>query len=279
MSDGKLILPRLPDNLESLFKQEEDIRVKSILHINSENDLKDHLAIVYDSLNMIFDLTVPYEPILEDELTIQFLGIRLFNSVTCSLKLFLSGYYQNSVALQRDILETGFLLDYFSSNPSMISEWKSSNSKERYSKFKPTLVRDALDTRDGFKTKKREEIYSMMCEYATHPSFPGIKLVSPVGGARIGAFFDATFLKSVLEELTLRVPLSALVYMDHFKDLPQNYLKPKIEFLDKLKNWSVKYCKVDLSKVDTQTLKEWITQIELQTATNSRSSSNDANII
>ena len=266
MSEGKLILPRLPDNLESLFKQEEDIRVQSILHINSENDLKDHLAIVYDSLNMIFDLTIHYVPVLEDELTIQFLGIRLFNSVTCSLKLFLSGYYQNSVALQRDILETGFLLDYFSSNPSKISEWRSSSSKERFRKFKPKLVRDALDTRDGFKTEKRKEIYSMMCEYATHPSFPGIKLFSPVGGARIGAFFDATFLKSVLVELALRVPLSALVYMDHFKNLPQNYLRPKIEFIDKLKNWSIKYRRVDLSKVDTQTLKEWITQIRLQTA-------------
>jgi hypothetical protein len=263
-----LILPMLPDNLERLFKQEEDIRVQSILHVNAENDLKDHLAIVYESLKMIYDVTIPYVPVSEDEETVQFLGIRLFNATTCSLKLLLAGYYQNSVALQRDILETAFLLDYFSTDRTKIAEWKACNNEERYKKFKPSLVRAALDRRDGFTERKREEIYKMMCEYATHPSFPGIKLVSPPGGARIGAFLNTDFLKSILEELALRLPHSTLIYTDHFKSLPKNYLKPQIEYLDKLKNWSVKYLNMDLSKVDTETLKKWISQIELQTAAN-----------
>lgn len=159
---SRLISPRLPDNFESLYKQEEDNRVQSILHINANDHLKDHLDIVYRSLNMIFDLTVPYEPSADDELTIQFLGIRLFNSINSSLKLLLAGYYQNSVALQRDVLETGFLLDFFSSNPAKIAEWKACNNQERYRKFKPSVVRDALDKRDGFTDRKRAHIYQMM---------------------------------------------------------------------------------------------------------------------
>jgi len=262
-----LILPQLPNNLESLFKQEEDIRVKSILHINSDNDLKHHLEMVHDSLNLIFDLTIPYEPLSDDETTIQYLGLRLFNSIVCALKLLLSGYYQNSVALQRDILETGFLLDYFTIDASKIAEWKISDDAERYRKFKPKLVREALDARDGFTGKKRGEIYKMMCEYATHPSLSGVKLVTSSGGARIGAFLDLPLLKAILEELVLRVPHSALVYLHHFKNLPTQYLKLQIDFFDKVKNWSVKYRNIDLSKIDMQTLKGWIEQIEIQTKT------------
>ena len=267
MSENKLILPSLPDNLESLFKQEEEIRVKSLLYINSESDLKEHMGILQDSLNMIHDLIIPYDSATDDELTIQFLGIRMFNSITCALKLLLSGYYQNSFALQRDILETGFLLDFFSSNPAKISEWKSCNNKDRYTKFKPKVIRDALDMRDGFITKKREEIYRMMCEHASHPSYTGIKLVSPSGRARIGAFIDQVFLKAALEELAIRVPHFSLVFLKHFKNLPQEFLRPQYEFLEKVKIWSVKYYKVDLSKVDTESLKEWITQIELHSRT------------
>lgn len=108
-----LILPYLPQNLETLHKQEEQNRTSSILHVNSDPKLKDHLDIIYASLNMLFDLTISYKNHTENELTVQFLGIRLFNSSIVSLNLLLAGYYQGAVALQRDILETGFLLDYF----------------------------------------------------------------------------------------------------------------------------------------------------------------------
>ena len=52
----------------------------------------------------------------DDGLTIQLFGIRLFNASASALALMLAGYYQNSLTLLRDLLETGFLLHYFRAN-------------------------------------------------------------------------------------------------------------------------------------------------------------------
>jgi hypothetical protein len=51
-----------------------------------------------------------------------------------------------SAIAQRDILETGFLLDYFLSNKEKIKKWKKSANKERMKKFSPRVIREALDT-------------------------------------------------------------------------------------------------------------------------------------
>ena len=117
----ELILPWLPEQFESLNKEEDRIRTRSILQINSEPDLKAHLEIIQASLNILFHLSIDYKNQTDDEQTIQFLGIRLFNTIIISLKLLLTGYYQGSAFIQRDILETGFLLDYFTIDPSKIS--------------------------------------------------------------------------------------------------------------------------------------------------------------
>jgi len=253
---SNLILPWLPENLESLNKQEEENRTQSILQINVDSKLKDHLEIVYTSLNMLYDITTSYKNQTDDELTIQYIGIRLFNSIASSLKLLLAGYYQSSIILQRDILETGFLLDFFSIDQSKILDWKKSNNKQRYNKYRPSIIRKALDDRDGFKERKREQIYQRMCEYAAHPTYQGIKLVAPKGLANIGPFFDIQFLKSLVEELAMRVPFFTLIYLGHFKRLPSGFLKIRADFLDKVKTWSQKYLKLDLSHIEINSIKE-----------------------
>jgi len=68
---SKLILPWLPENLENLNKNEIKIRTNSILQINADAVLKDHLGIVYQSLNLLFDLTISYTNQSDDELTIR----------------------------------------------------------------------------------------------------------------------------------------------------------------------------------------------------------------
>ena len=72
---SNLILPWLPENLESLNKQEEENRTQSILQINADSKLKDHLEIVYVSLNMLYNITISYKNQTDDELTIQYIGI------------------------------------------------------------------------------------------------------------------------------------------------------------------------------------------------------------
>lgn len=47
MPNSKIITPWLPENLESLHKHEEELRTKSILEINADQNLKDQLIVLY----------------------------------------------------------------------------------------------------------------------------------------------------------------------------------------------------------------------------------------
>jgi len=260
--ETKLILPILAEKLESLYKWEEENRTKSILEINAEPQLKDHLGIFYDSLNLIFDLTINFGNPNDDELTIQYIGIRLFNDAVASFKLMLAGYYQISFNIQRDILETGFLLDYFTSYPEKIQHWKQCSNSQRQKFYTPAKVREALDRRDGFTQKKREKIYKNMCEYASHVSYPGIKLVASNGFAKIGPFFDKKYLKSCIQELAMRIPQFTLIYLGLFKNLPPKFLKTKVDFIASLKAWSQKYFNIKIENIDTNELKKLVDLIQ-----------------
>lgn len=261
MNTSEIITPRLTENLESLHKYEEEIHTKSVLEINADPKLKDQLAIIQESLNMIFDLTKSYKNQTDNELTIQYIGVRLFNSIVSALKLLLSGYYQVSVIIQRDILETGFLLDYFLTDKSKIQGWKTSSNKDRLKKYSPAVIRQALDQRDGFKGKQREQMYKLLCEYAAHPTYPGFKMVAPKGSGEIGPFFSAKYLKGTIEELSLRVPLFSIIYLSHFENLPPEFLRIRTEYLVNLKNWSQKYLKIDLSHIDVGSLAKQVNEL------------------
>lgn len=256
MTNSIIITPWLPENLESLHKYEEELRTKSVLEINSDQNLKDQFDITQESLNMIFEFTKSYKTDDKIELTIQYIGARLFNSIVTSIKLMLSGYYQSAVILQRDIVEIGFLLDYFLSDKSQIEEWKDSSTKERMAKFSPATVRKALDDRDGFQGKKRQEIYKLMSEVATHPTYAGFKLLAPDGKVHLGPFIDAKYLKHVIHELALRVPNFTIIYISHFENLPPTFLKVRVEYLAKIKEWAQRYLKSDLSHLDIDGLQE-----------------------
>ena len=117
----------LPENLISLHKHEEQIRADSLCLIEAHKTLSDHLAMIYCSIAVIWALAHDHANASDDELTIQYLGLRVFNSTAASLKLSLSGYYQSAFALVRDIFETVALLDYLHTNPSQIAVWKTSD--------------------------------------------------------------------------------------------------------------------------------------------------------
>lgn len=261
MNTSGIITPWLTENLESLHEREEEIRTKSILEVNADLKLKDQLVMLQESLNLIFDLTKSYKNQTDDELTIQYVGIRLFNSIVSALKLLLSGYYQVSVIIQRDIMETGFLLDYFLSDKSKIQDWKKSSNKDRLKKYSPAIIREALDRRDGFKGKQRDQMYKLLCEYAAHPTYTGFKLVAPKGLGEIGPFLDAKYLKATIAELSFRLPLFSIIYMSHFENLPPEFLTIKTEYLVKVKNWSQKYLETDLSHIDVESLREQVNEL------------------
>lgn len=259
MQQASIITPWLPNNLESLHKHEEELRTKSILHINGDGSLKEHMQLVQEALDMLHDIVKVYKQQTDDELTVQYLGIRLFNTIVSSNKLMLSGYYQNALALQRDIIESGFLLEYLGAFPEQIAVWKSSDDEQRHTIFKPSAIRKALDNRKQVKGGKRGQIYKRLCEYASHPTYKGFKLVAPKGLGEIGPFYDEKYLAAVLGELVLRVPYFTLVFTGHFKHLPVGFLKTRTNYMLGVKRWSEKYLKLDFKNVDVDNLEQVLT--------------------
>lgn len=144
-----------PENFDLLHQGEEFIRARSKEAIQASETLPHHFNIVADSMTLIDHFARGYHHKNEDQLIIQLLGVRLFNGLASSIRNMLAGYYQNSVMQQRDLLEVSFLLDYFSTNPALIGEWKGSTESERNKRFGAFHVRKVLDDRDAFTERNR----------------------------------------------------------------------------------------------------------------------------
>lgn len=192
----------LPDNFARLHGGEEIVRSKSLEFALQSDDLSLHLQAAEASANYIHHIIHRDEHRDEDDLTVRLLGIRMFNGLNGALKLLLSGYYQNSTLLQRDIIETFFLLDYFSSEPGAIARWRTSDDKALRSSFTPVVVRKALDARDGFQEKKREASYKLFSNLAGHPHPKGFAMFRlPNGKHHCGPFFEPVPFRATLAEL------------------------------------------------------------------------------
>lgn len=231
----------LPENLISLHKHEEQIRVDSLHLIEAHHPLSDHLAMIHRSMEMIYALAHDHANTTDDELTIQYLGLRAFNSAAVSMKLSLSGYYQSAFAIMRDIFETVALVDYLHTNPSQIAVWKASDKKQRIAQFGPGAIRNTLNIRDQFSGNKRKEMYDRLSEYASHATAPGFQLLAPEGLGRIGPFFSEKYLKAWLEEAVKFLVHGATIFMGHFPNVEPPLLLEKAGFLEHANRWRDKY--------------------------------------
>ncbi|WP_305646212.1 hypothetical protein [Nitrosomonas sp.] len=234
----------LPENLISLHKHEEEIRGDSLRLIEARQNLGDHLSMIHWSMAVIYAFAHDHTNATDDELTIQYLGLRLFNSVASSVKLGLSGYYQSAFAHVRDIFETVALLDYLHTNPSQIAQWKASDKKQRIAQFGPGAIRNALNTRDQFSGNKRKEMYDHLSEYLSHATAPGFQLLAPEGLGKIGPFLSEKYLKAWLEEAVKFLVHGATIFMGHFPNVEPPLLLEKADFLDRANRWRDKYMNV-----------------------------------
>jgi hypothetical protein len=125
------------DNLVGLHRFEENLRVNSLAAIDADPAMSDHWNFIAEAMNAIHAFTHDHVHRSEDELTLQYLGIRLFNTAGASIKLALSGYYQKAFHQVRDVLETSFLVDYLSTYPEKIDKWRRADKKARIVHFGP----------------------------------------------------------------------------------------------------------------------------------------------
>jgi len=206
----------IPDNLLSLHAQEESLRAKALEFIEQDERLQLHLLMTERAMDLAdFLRQVPTDD--EDTKVIQMLGMRTFNAFGASLKLALSGYVQNGALIQRDVLETVFLLSLFSRDRSLIEAWRTLDKKERMKRFSPIRVREALDKGDGHTSKKRAEMYEMFSELAGHPNMKSIYMMRPQkdGDAVIGPYVEFTSLQAVIAEMG-RLAVQAGEAIDQF---------------------------------------------------------------
>lgn len=228
-----------PENFDLLHQGEEFIRARSKEAIQASETLPHHFNIVADSMTLIDHFARGYHHKNEDQLIIQLLGVRLFNGLASSIRNMLAGYYQNSVMQQRDLLEVSFLLDYFSTNPALIAEWKGSTESERNKRFGAFHVRKVLDDRDAFTERKREAHYKLLCNLGAHASYQGFQMLQPVAGgdAHCGPYFAEPALNATAAELAKIAVCAAGNFTMFFTAEALADYETKLHFMEKQAAW------------------------------------------
>jgi hypothetical protein len=113
----------IPQKLVGLHSAEEQLRQKARSMIADDPRLQLHLAVTEAAMDLA-DMLRQFNSSDENLKVAVVLGMRTFNAFAASIKLALSGYHQNSALILRDVMETVFLLDLFSGDPSLIERWR-----------------------------------------------------------------------------------------------------------------------------------------------------------
>lgn len=228
----------LPENLNSLHSQEEQLRAKALELVADDAKLGLHLAVTERTMN-VCDMLRQFETEDEDLKVIQMLGMRMFNAFGASLKLALSGYIQNSALVLRDILETVFLLDLFGGDHSLIAKWRLADARVLRQDFSPAAVRKTLDSRYGHTTRKREDLYKLFSELAGHPTMKSTWMMRPRrdGDAVVGPFIEKTSLHAVLSEMGRLAVQAGQHLVAFYPEVWERGKEPRASFAEATRNW------------------------------------------
>lgn len=230
------------DKFINLHLGEKALRAQSVSLIAADGNARLHATIIEQGQDLLDILIHDEGHSDDDDLTIKLLGIRLFNGCAVTLNLLLSGYYQNAALHMRDLLETSFLLDYLQSNRPLIAEWRTADKKKRMSMFGPATVRIALDDRDGFTERKREEHYNMLCELASHPTYRGFQMLCPDrSNAHCGPFLEAKAMKASLSELAKIVVHAVGIFNLFIEWKSASVAEAKISYIEAQGRWLTRF--------------------------------------
>ena len=77
----------ISDNLQRIHQEEERIRAKALAFISKDSTLSDHLVLVHDAMEVLSATCRAPIDANKDELSVQLLGLRMFNGLAVGLKL------------------------------------------------------------------------------------------------------------------------------------------------------------------------------------------------
>lgn len=261
----------VPDNLTRLHNNEETLRAESLRRIAELPDLAAHLHIIERVMDLIFALLPSTEVTDEDELHLGNLGIRCFNAIASSLKLMLGGYYQASALHIRDLLETTFLIDYFSTDSALVTRWRTMSDRDRKIAFRPITVREALDKRDGFTTMKRREAYELLCKLAGHAKPEGAVMLVPdpkMGAVHCGPFLEITALDAVLSEAAKTAVQAAEAFRHVIKAYGLDAQALRIDFVHQEVAWLKRFFNKEPDEAKLAELRELLALARAEEAGN-----------
>src|SRR3546814_6550837 len=102
-----------------------------------------------------------------------------------------------------DLLEVAFLLDHFSTNPALVTEWRTLPERDRERKFSALAIRQALDKRDNVTDEKRRAAYKLLCKLAGHATPEGAIMLAPdptKNTVHCGPYLETNTLHAVISE-------------------------------------------------------------------------------
>lgn len=134
---------------------------------------------------------------------------QMLSSASAAMLLLMSGYCRQSFAVQRHMLETGFLLDLFRSDESELHEWLKYRDNLKTVGFRVKTVTKKLDARDNLPAESRLDSYRAVSNLAVHPFAIGLRIPQ-----RERPFFDKEAFLSALEELSWHLPYFTLLSME-----------------------------------------------------------------
>jgi hypothetical protein len=245
--------------IHHLHKAEELVRAQNIDYIQSNEILSFHTHMIEKSMDLIDYFSRQYESENDEQKTIQILGLQIFNQSASALKLILSGYYHASISVKRSLLETMFLLDYFSTDKTLITEWNKNDRNSRTKgKFNPMNIRKALDNRDGFTENKRNQHYNRLCELGTHPTPVSFVMLKPIpeGDFYCGPFFAPEMIKGSIEELVLVAIPIAENFSQFFKAKKLDDYRVEISFMEINDLWNKRFYKTSSKQTEIDELKK-----------------------
>ena len=118
-------------------------------------------------LSLLYRLACCYWGCHGKEHIIEYLAGRTVTSVQAGYRLLGFGYYDEALALARNVSETGNLAQLFFTAPDNIRSWLDSTDKDRRRKYSPAAVRNLL-MQVGSVVPTDQEEYSWLCEVSTH---------------------------------------------------------------------------------------------------------------
>ena len=252
--------------IQHLHKAEEFVRAQNIDHIQSNEILSFHIHMIEKSMDLIDYFSRQYDSENDEQKTIQILGLQIFNQSASALKLILSGYYHASISLNRSLLETMFLLDYFSTDKTLITKWNKNdkNTRKTGGIFSPFEIRNNLDKRDGFNNKKRFQHYERLCELGTHPTPTSFVMLKPIpeGDFYCGPFFASEMIKSSIEELVLVAIQIAGHFSQFFKAKKLDDYRVTISFMETQDLWNKRFYKTASKHLEIDELKKLLNLAE-----------------